>query len=244
MFVGIKCYVGEANIPSTYHCSCESLPASSACWYGRSAGMTSNAELRPAKQQYEAHISLHAALHRQSQNSCPGHAMPRLKKHNTNSVAKAAKKWHRSHKFEDVDSLTIEERRDSEGARAAFFMHKLAIIQTSFPTQIEPCGQCGEPTTAWCEGCYLRCSKDASPYGAICNTCDREMKVCEWCDQAGITYAAGHLCYLQTLPGGVEEPNTMQVLGYTDQDGEMKQLQTPVHVHPADRPAGRSNDPL
>ena len=156
--------------------------------------------------------------------------MPRLKKHSTSEWTKASKKWHRENTGANAIDISREERRRCSSARAAFFTAKFAEIPLDFPASPIPCQLCGEPTSAWCEGCYLRCKNDNGPFAAICTICDAEKLVCPPCVMRSIDYNAGHRAYLQTLPGGVEQENVMNITGYSGQHGEHSEFFTQVQM--------------
>ncbi len=149
--------------------------------------------------------------------------MPHLALTDTWQWLVLAGEWAQQHS-EDPVSLSLDERRASQAARAAYY---LAVRDPSPPEAGIPppvgCDLCGDPTYSWCEGCYLRC-EGCTPYSGLCTLCDSEQRVCYACSGLEITYSAGHRAYLDQEKKEEEAPEEIQILG-TSSSGSTFQLQ-------------------
>lgn len=117
--------------------------------------------------------------------------------------------------------LAWGERLFDREARDAFAMaslprHKMAIAQLG----ARPCIRCGEVTTAFCEGCA-----HPKPF-ALCSKCDAERLLCHRCVSDGKIWSqvANH------------DPDTMEVTGWTDDQGNFVVLDPPLRLKTSEVP--------
>lgn len=119
--------------------------------------------------------------------------------------------WRRSNAA-DPSGLRVCDRRESKGARSAFYW----AVRDPNPPPDEPvpvgCDLCGDPTFSWCEGCYSRCGASGT-YSGLCTTCDQERLVCYACLELEIDYAKGHRAFLAQEKKEAETATEVQVTG-------------------------------
>ena len=97
--------------------------------------------------------------------------------------------------------------RDPE-ARSAYV---IAAIPTEHRDFLQACLRCGTWTGSWCEGCYLRATKQLHrilEYSPLCTECDQAHLCCDFCDSDGITWESGHAA------AGIVAEGEIQVTGF------------------------------
>ena len=140
--------------------------------------------------------------------------MPPLAQPNLLEWTTRARLWRRRFPTEVAENIAVEDRRASPLARAAFWV---ALRRDPTPGLPEsgPCDQCGWPTYAWCEGCYVRLSQ-REPFSTLCQRCDQERLVCQTCDAQGITWHHGHQAYEAEQ---VEDEEAVEISGWGQESG-------------------------
>ena len=118
-----------------------------------------------------------------------------------------AKRWRKQSSGRSPDSLTVEERRASLRARAAYWVATVPGA-TSGP-QPQGCNRCGMSTHSWCEGCYRRAGHGPNPFLPICRVCDSDHLVCDECITAAVTWEDGHSAYEAVQ--GAEDEQTVEI---------------------------------
>lgn len=106
-----------------------------------------------------------------------------------------AKTWHLEHPGCDPLQIPVEQRRQSQSAKAAYWWaSKMEEVPGQPPPA--PCDCCGRSTYGWCEGCYCRqgASTDKA-YSAVCSDCEQTKSICGLCNEVGISWEMGHQAF-------------------------------------------------
>ena len=138
------------------------------------------------------------------------HAMPILA--DTPATWRAlAKRWRKSSRGRLASDLTIEERRESLRARAAFWSSQASRFGPDQPQPIG-CRCCGVLTFGWCEGCYARVGEaSGGAFNAVCKRCDQDRLVCDQCQESNHAWAEGQAAYQAARGGQGDEDYTIEI---------------------------------
>lgn len=126
--------------------------------------------------------------------------------------------------------LPQEIRLRDPGARAAF-----SLATFSGADFVEACHRCGLWTCSWCEACYLRESQAREgpiEYSAICTECDQSKRVCDPCQQLGLTWDRGHET-AQREHGHCDD-GALEITGFITQGGDLVEPEATVRIYPMD----------
>eukprot|EP00435_Cladocopium_sp_Y103_P065923 s568_g28.t1 len=142
----------------------------------------------------------------------------------TGLVARAGKWLKVPHPGELPKDLRLRD----PGARAAF-----AVATFRGADFVESCLACGLWTASWCEGCYLRDSRDPQrklEYSPLCTDCDQCKRVCPLCERDGITWAAGNEVAQAEL--GHCDDGSIEVTGFVTSAGRLVEPEATVRITP------------
>ena len=129
------------------------------------------------------------------------------------SWAVLAKRWRKSAQGRSGLDLSVEERRASLRARAAFWAEQVNRVER-VPGQPRPvgCTACGQLTFGWCEGSYSRTGEaSGAPFGAVCRACDQLHLVCDQCTDRAVTWDDGHQAFQARREGEGDQADTIEI---------------------------------
>ena len=128
------------------------------------------------------------------------------------------------------DQLPLDLRLRDPAARAAF-----SVATFTGADFVEACHRCGLWTCSWCEACYLRDSQaptEATEYSPICSECDQHKRVCDPCQNLGLTWEAGNEA-AQQEHGHIDD-GSFEVTGFISADGGFIDPEATIRLSPMD----------